>query len=135
VIVLDEQLHGASVRTAISAWYRGQVVSIRSLRPGTLIKDDAVAALLLGVPGPTFVTINVADFWHVIAAHRGYCVVAIELSGSQVRQLPALLRRLFLLGPFSTKAQRMGKVIRVTAQQIEYYDTTGPHAPLAWPGR
>jgi hypothetical protein len=45
MIVVDENLHGRLFMRAIAAWYQGQVVSITALRPGTVIKDDAIPAL------------------------------------------------------------------------------------------
>ncbi len=58
MIVLDEHLYDARLEDALAAWYPGQIVYLRTLRPKTLIKDDAVATLLLQMKHPTFVTIN-----------------------------------------------------------------------------
>lgn len=58
MIVLDEELQGLGLEEAISRWYRGSVILIKKLRPGTVIKDDAIPALLRKVKQPTFVTIN-----------------------------------------------------------------------------
>jgi hypothetical protein len=59
MIVLDENLTDQQLIRAIAAWYRGNVTFITTLRPQTIIKDDAIPGLLLTVPSPTFVTINV----------------------------------------------------------------------------
>lgn len=58
MIVLDEELQGLGLERAISSWYRGTVLLIKALRPGTVIKDEAIPALLRQVRQPTFVTIN-----------------------------------------------------------------------------
>lgn len=58
MIVVDENLHDRRIMEAISAWYPGQVVSVTTLRPRTVIKDEAIPALLLKATQPTFVTIN-----------------------------------------------------------------------------
>ncbi|MCB0063727.1 MAG: hypothetical protein KDE19_16505 [Caldilineaceae bacterium] len=62
MIVVDEQIHGRRIRDAIASWYPGQVVSIKHLRPNTLVKDDAIPALLQQARQPTFITINADDF-------------------------------------------------------------------------
>jgi hypothetical protein len=61
MIVLDEHLQGLELEDAIARWYRGTVVIVKTLRPGTVIKDDAIPTLLRRLKQPTFVTINYAD--------------------------------------------------------------------------
>jgi hypothetical protein len=51
MIVLDEQLLGRSVEREIKRWYRGSVVFVTELRPGTVIKDEAIPGLLRGCLG------------------------------------------------------------------------------------
>src|SRR2546422_8326084 len=63
MIVLDEELQGLGLEEAISGWYRGSVLLIKALRPGTVIKDEAIPGLLRRVRRPAFVTINHGDFW------------------------------------------------------------------------
>ncbi|MFN8486110.1 MAG: hypothetical protein U0350_00880 [Caldilineaceae bacterium] len=63
MIVLDECIDEDPIAQGVASWYQGKVISIRVLRPGTLIKDDDIATLLQRVVQPTFVTINVDDFW------------------------------------------------------------------------
>ena len=41
MIVLDEQLQGLGIEAKIKHWYRGSVVLIQQLRPGTVVKDEA----------------------------------------------------------------------------------------------
>jgi len=62
VIVLDEQLKNSGVEEQLAGWYRGRIVNITMLRPGTVIKDDAIPLLLRQVRAPVFVTINTTDF-------------------------------------------------------------------------
>jgi len=66
MIVLDEQLLGRDLDSEIARWYPGNVRFIIDLRPGTVIKDDAIPALLREQSLPTFVTINVRDFWRKV---------------------------------------------------------------------
>jgi hypothetical protein len=54
MIILDEELQGLGLEVAISHWYRGAVLIIKQLRPGTVIKDQAIPALLRRAKQPTF---------------------------------------------------------------------------------
>lgn len=112
MIVLDEQLQGLELEDAISHWYRGTVLVVKTLRPGTIIKDEAVPTLLRRLKQPTFVTINYADFWRRVPADRSYCVVCLALTIDQTDKISGWLCQLFRLPEFKTKAVRMGKVIR-----------------------
>ncbi len=123
MIIVDENLHSHRIMQAISAWYTGQVVSITTLRPGSVIKDEAIPTLLLKVSQPTFVTINVADFWQKIQPHKSYCIVNVALPTERNSEIPVLLRRFFRLPQFKSKALRMGKIVRLTSERIEYYQS------------
>lgn len=61
MIILDENVHQQSIMATIAVWYRGQVRSITTLRPNTVIKDDAMPVLLRNTRQPTFVTTNVTE--------------------------------------------------------------------------
>lgn len=121
MIVLDENIHDARILDSVRRWYRGQVLSIVELRPQTIIKDDAISGLLLQVQAPTFVTINVGDFWRKIAPHPRYCVVTLALPQQMALQVPELLRRLLRQNSFRTKAQLMGTIARLTPDNFAYY--------------
>jgi hypothetical protein len=125
MIVLDEQLKDHHLIAAIAAWYPGTVTHIQALRPATIVKDDNIAALLLTVRRSTFVTINTDDFWRKIQPHAGYCILAIDLLQGDVDNLPMQLRQVLRLPPFRTQAARMGKIIRVQASIIRYYERSG----------
>jgi hypothetical protein len=121
MIVLDEELQGLGLEEAISAWYRGSVILIKALRPGTVIKDEAIPSLLRQANHPTFVTINTADFWRRAAAEKSFCLVCLKLTTEQTDEIPFLLRRLFKLPEFKTKRARMGKVVLVSPRGVQYY--------------
>lgn len=121
MIVLDEQLLGRSLETAIAHWYQGAVRFITDLRPHTVIKDDAIPRLLQQERQPTFVTINESDFWRKVGINNHFCVVCFALPDSQAHEISPRLRSLLRQSTFSTKKQRMGKVVRVTNRQISYY--------------
>lgn len=123
MIVLDEQLLGRGIEGEIAAWYPGAVCFITDLRPGTVIKDDAIPSLLQQEAEATFVTINVVDFWQKVSASQSYCIVCIAVSDSQTTQISPLLRRLFRHPNFSTKAKRMAHVIRLSSALAQYYSS------------
>lgn len=121
MIVLDEQLLGRDIETALSRWYRGAVQFIIDLRPNTVIKDDAIPAILSRQNNPTFVTINERDFWRKVEINSRFCVVCFTLSDARATDIPEALRALFTYPEFKTKASRMGKVVRITESEISYY--------------
>lgn len=123
MIVLDEQLLGRNIEHDIARWYRGPVLFILDLRPRTVIKDDGVPELLRQQSQATFITINERDFWQKVEADARYCIVCFPLSDPRVREIPSALRSLFRRPEFRTKAQRMGKVIRVTSEDVRFYTT------------
>ena len=134
MIILDEHLQELELEAAISRWYQGRVFIVKQLRPETIIKDDVIPALLCRARQPTFVTINTSDFWRRILADKRYCIVCMPLSTEHALEIPALLRRLFQLPGFRTKAQRMGKVALVSQQQIQYYQRhDGRIYRINWP--
>jgi hypothetical protein len=121
MIILDENLLGLRLDMPIARWYAGRVCYLTNLRPGTVIKDEAIPQLLRQYKGATFVTTNVPDFWQRILAHARYSIVCLPLPNERLHQLPELLRHLFRVREFRTRAGRMGKVIRATSAQLQYY--------------
>ena len=133
MIVLDENLLTLRLNNPIAAWYPSRVCYITDLFPGSVIKDEAIPQLLRRVKGTTFVTTNVRDFWRRIQAHAQYGIICLALPNERLRQVPDLLRRLFRVPELRTKTARIGKVVRVSRRQIQYYivGSTRMHA-LAW---
>jgi hypothetical protein len=133
VVVLDENLLTLRLGNPIAAWYPGRVCYITDLRPGSVIKDEAIPACLQQVKGATFVTTNVADYWRHIPAHAGYSIICLSLPNERLREVPTLLRQLFRLPELKTKAARMGKVVRVSRRQVQYYTVGSSRLhTLAW---
>lgn len=124
MLVLDEQLLGRGLDTALRRWYRGSVVFITDLRPGTVIKDEAIPGVLRQQRHPTFLTINEQDFWRKVAIDQRFCIVCFALPDSRAREIPDLLRTVFRLPVFRTKAGRMGMVLRLTDERVSYYGST-----------
>jgi hypothetical protein len=133
MLIIEENLHDQRIMAAISNWYPGQVISVVTLRTGAVIKDEAIPGLLLTASQPTFVTINAPDFWQKALPHQGYCIVAIALPKERVQEVPLFLRRLLRVTGFRTKALRMGKIIRLSQDQIEYYESDRHVESLQWP--
>lgn len=133
MIIVDEGIHAKSLMAAIADWYPGQVTSITALRRGSIIKDDSIPALLRTVNEPTFITINVSDFWLQVEANRRYCLMAFDLPKERAREIPTLLRQLLQLPEFKTKAARMGKVVRITPSMIEFYTSRDQIQTLVLP--
>jgi hypothetical protein len=121
MLVLDEQLLGRDLEDMLARWYRGPVRFITDLRPGTVIKDDAIPLLLRQHHRATFITINETDFWQKVRIDRHFGVICCALPDSQAVRIPALLRAVFRVPALRTKAQRMGKVVRVTQTTVSYY--------------
>ena len=94
------------------------------------------STLLRSAQRPTFVTTNVDDFWQRVPAHTRYGIVCLVLPDERLQETSSLLRQLFSLPDFKTKARRMGKVVRVSRGQLEYYDIRA-HSIIrvpSWPG-
>ncbi|MBI4672101.1 MAG: hypothetical protein HY741_10605 [Chloroflexi bacterium] len=121
MIVLDEQLLGRNLHIEMARWYPGAIIYVSSLRPNSVIKDEALPTLLREQNQPTFVTINETDFWQRIPASESYCVVCFALTDARVREIPQRLRALLEYPEFRTKAARMGKIVRVAEREIVYY--------------
>jgi hypothetical protein len=134
VLVVDEQLDRRRVIAALAQWYPGRVLPITALRPNTVIKDEAIPSLLLRLRQPTFVTINVSDFWRVIEPHPRFCAIAVVVRPEGITEVPGLVRVLLRHPAFATRAVRMGKVMRVGPRAIEYYGADRQIHTLLWTG-
>jgi hypothetical protein len=121
MIVLDEHLAGLGVETAIEQWYRGRVCGITELRPGSVIKDEAIPHLPRAERQPTFVTLNWKHFWQRTAAHHDFCIVCFVRTTEHAREISPCLRRLLRLPEFRTRAERMGRVARISGERAAFY--------------
>jgi len=117
-VILDDQLFDWEVLIPIARWTTVQ--RLRNLRPGEVIKDERVPVLLREVPQPTFVTIDMG-FWKRELCDARYCILCFPLRNDEQDQIPALLRRLFRLPEFHTKAARMGKIVQVAPTLLRYW--------------
>ena len=132
MIVLDENIHSRQTLTSIAEWYRGQVVSVTQLRPGSVIRDDAIPTLLRRLNQPTFVTTNVDDFWQVVQPDPAYCIVCFNLPRERNSEVAAEMRQILARPEFRTKALRMGKLIRSSTHGVLYYDQSRRVREIRW---
>ena len=86
-----------------------------------MIHDEAIPVLLRRVRLPTFVTINVDDFWRRTTPDAKYCIACFAVPHTRAEEVAPLLRRLFATQPFHTRRGRVGKIVRVSRRQIQYY--------------
>jgi hypothetical protein len=122
MVVLDEQLLGRGIEGTIAKWYGGSVVFITDLRPGTVIKDDAIPQILGDLRKPAFITINAGDFWRKTPADKRYCIICFPIRDVEVPNIPPLLKSLFRHEDFKTKEKRSGHVFRITLSgRIRFY--------------
>jgi len=121
MIVLDDSLDAHDVLVPLRQWARGRVLFLRELRPGSVIKDEAVPSLLRRHKHAVFVTTNVGDFWRRVPAYARYCIICVCLPNERQWEIPTFIRRLFQQPEFRTGAARMGRVIRLTDMRIEWY--------------
>lgn len=106
-IILDDQLFALEVLVPLARWIT--VGRLRDLRPGEVIKDERVPALLRELRQPTFVTID-EGFWTRRLCDPKYCILYFALRDDEQDDLAGLLRELFQDHEFHTKNTRVGKV-------------------------
>ena len=130
-IVLDDQINVVRVLAVIQKW--AKALALRDARPGEVIKDERAPQILRALNRPTFVTID-ADFWNRRWLDRRYCILYFALREDEQGALPQLLRELFRLPEFRTKAARMGRVARISKDRIVFWqiDDDQLHT-LPWP--
>ncbi len=58
---------------------------------------------------------------------------AVALPKERIREVPTFLQRLFRLPGFKTKALRMAKVVRLSPNYIEYYESDRKIQSFLWP--
>jgi len=121
MLIIDAALSDAEVLEPLQNLM--QTRPIRDVRPYEIVKDDRVPVLLRELAYPTFIAIDEAGFWHRHLCSNAYCILCFAFSDAQQELIPSLLRRLLQLPEFKTKANRMGKVARVSQANIKYYQS------------
>jgi hypothetical protein len=119
-VVLDDHLSSRDVFVPLTRWTT--VRFLREVRPDEVIKDERVPTVLQSLPRPTFVTID-GWFWDRTRRDPRYCIVYVAVREDEQREVPVLLRRLFRLPDFRTRAARMGKIVRVSRERVVWWQT------------
>jgi hypothetical protein len=117
-LVLDEHLGRTEVLIPLQKWITA--TKIEDLAGDEILKDDRILQFLRQRKQPTFITLD-DDFFHRHLCDRRYCLIYCVVPRQQQHRIPVILRRLFRFPEFSTKAVRMGKVIRVHEQDIDFW--------------
>jgi hypothetical protein len=117
-LVLDDQLDLVELLPPLQKWIT--VVRLRQLRPDEHVLDDRVPEILRTLNQPTFITID-KDFWDRTLCHPDYAILYFALRDQEQELLPGLLRALFRLPAFRSRRQRMGKVARISAANVDWW--------------
>lgn len=109
---------------------------VPKLRPGSVVKDEVIPHVLRHYKRTTFITINVKGFWKPKLCDRRYFIICFAVPDHRQPEIPRLLRRLFHLPEFKSRAARMSKVVHVTLDHIRYYQAGDAKMHfLRWPSK
>ena len=115
MLVLDENLPEGQ-RLWLRKWrIRFRAVGIEVAASGT--KDSNLIPVLHRLANPTFFSLD-RNFYRPDWAHRGYCLVWLDVRG---RQAAEFIRRFLKHPAFDPQAKRMGTVARVHADGLLYW--------------
>lgn len=116
--VLDADVVRAAREDLERAGFKVEKIGVE-IGAGQHFYDERIIQHLRGSKQKTFITHNVKDFYHRRLRHVNYCLLCIEGHSNEVGNVA---RRVLRLPPFRTKAQRMGKVIRASTQNVWYLE-------------
>jgi hypothetical protein len=117
VLILDENFRQEQ-QAVLHAWgIRARKVGIDVAAFGTA--DADLIPVLRRQPSPTFFTHD-EDFWKQSLQHPEYCLVWLDVADS----VGALYVRRYLRHvDFDTTTKRLGRVVRVNAKEVTFYDS------------
>jgi hypothetical protein len=126
MLVLDENLP-ESQRLLLRDWrFHFRVVGVEIAWIGA--KDENLIPILGGLPRPTFFSLD-RDFYRPAWAHTAYCLVWLDVRGNTAADFT---RRFLRHSAFDTQAKRMGKVVRVHANEVTFW-RVGKRFPQSLP--
>jgi hypothetical protein len=130
MLVLDENLP-AGQRLLLRSWrIRFRAIGREVAFSGA--KDENLIPVLHRLPNPTFFSLD-RDFYRRDLAHPGYCLVWLDLRGSQAAEF---IRRFMRHPSFDTQAKRMGGVARVHVGGVLWWRARQRSLQsLAWPAQ
>ena len=118
MLVCDENI------SEIEVWrLREWRIRVRQIGPDVAdlsIGDDNILPLLHRLKQPTFFTRD-GDFWNPRLRHAGYCLVFVDVPDHE-GEVAAAIRRFVNHPAFDTHAKRSGKVVRVHADGVHYWE-------------
>jgi hypothetical protein len=130
-VVVDEQIDYDKVTALLKRWITAEQIGYEVGHKG--FSDERITSLLLRLKRRTLVTID-REFYRRQLRHAGYCLIYFDFRPSQQSQIPILLRRLFQIPGFRTIRERMGKVVKVSATGISYWQLgVQEEQHLDWP--
>ncbi len=118
-IILDEQLGASELVVPLQKWFK--VRRLKDILPHQTILDDRIPQILLSLSSPTFLTID-RDFWDRRLCNPGYGILYFAIPDFRQEELAISLKKLLRLRRFRSKVARAGKVIRVSATKIEFWE-------------
>ena len=130
MLVLDENLP-AGQQQLLRRWrIHFRTIGVAVAASGTA--DENLLPVLHRLPQPTFLSLDL-NFYRPDWAHRGYCLVWLDVRG---RDAGDFIRRFLRHPAFDTQAKRLGKVARVHADAVLYWQV-GKRSPTSvlWQNR
>jgi hypothetical protein len=125
VNILDEDIGLAQCERLTARRIHFRQIGVGVGRSGMKDRDEIIP-LLHTRRRPTFFTLD-EDFYHPTLCHGGYCLVYFDVDPNEVAHY---IRRFLRHKAFRTKAQRMGKVVRVRPGRISYWQVGEERAHL-----
>ena len=125
--ILDENI-SEHQRQLLRSWrVPAAMIGVDLSRKG--IQDEQIIPLLHSLNKSTFFTRD-KGFYRRDLCHSNYCLVCLEVHRAEV----ALFVRRFLRHPgFRARAQRMGKVVRMSSAGIQFWRLSDPReSALSW---
>jgi hypothetical protein len=117
-LILDAHVSALHVLPLLRRWITTEM--LQALRPGQHILDERIPEILGRLKRPTFITID-KDFDDPSLCNPKYCIIYFALQDKEQPLIPSLLRALFRRPEFRTRANRMGKLARISTTSIEYW--------------
>ena len=117
MIVLDENICAEQKASLQTRGIRTRKVGVELAARGT--DDDDLIPILHSLPEPTFFTHD-RDFWRQSLVHPAYCIVWLDMEDGEAA---SYIRRFLRHPDFRTHAARLGKVVRVHADSLTFFDS------------
>jgi hypothetical protein len=125
VILLDENINQSQLLLLRSWRIRAHLIGQDISRKG--IQDEQIIPLLHGLSRPTFFTRDVGFYDHELC-HVRYCIVFLAVHRYEAA---SFIRRFLRHAAFRTRANRMGRVVRVSSAGVRFWQIRGHQEEFA----